>query len=67
MIKNKNNEKGAVSVLIAITVLTFTTVLLGTFLTVSTLRESQLKSDKRIQDIYGKDVNEIDDIYYNLI
>ena len=64
---NMKDQKGAVSVIVLITVLTFVVVLLGAIITVSTLRKSQLKSDMRIQDIYGKDVDNVNKIYNDLI
>ena len=67
VIANMKSQKGAVSVIVLITVLTFVLVLLGAIITVTTLRKSQLKSDIRIQDIYGKDVDNVNSIYEDLI
>lgn len=68
---NLNNrfkrENGAVSTLVLITVLTFVALLSGAFITVTTMRETQLKSDKRIQEIYGQDVSMINEIYEEAI
>lgn len=64
--KKVKEEKAAVSVLVFITVLTFVVVLLGAYLTVTTLKKSQLESDIRIQEIYGKDVERVDEIYEEL-
>lgn len=61
--KRIKKEKAAVSALVAITVLTFIAVLLAAFVTVTTLRQSQLKSDMRIQDVYGADVGQVNSIY----
>ena len=63
----KQEERGAVSALVLITVLTFLTVILGAFLTASALRKGQLRSDIRIQEIYGENLNEVDNIYENLV
>ena len=65
-LKEIKDNKGAVSVLVFISVLTFLTVILGVFLTVTTLRQGQLKSDKRLQEIYGKDIDNIDELYGQL-
>jgi len=72
--KVKNNirgkikeEKAAVTLLVFVTVLTFVAILMGAYLTVTTLRKSQLESDIRIQEIYGKDVNRVDEIYQELV
>jgi len=59
-------EKGAVTLLVFVTVLTFAAILLGTYLTVTTLQGSQAKSDIKIQEIYGRDVNRVDEIYEEL-
>ena len=64
---NMKSQKGAVSAIVLITVLTFVLVLLGAIITVTTLRKSQLRSDIRIQDIYSKDVDNVNGIYENLI
>lgn len=60
-------EKAAVTLLVGITILTFVVILLGAYLTVTTYRKSQLKSDMRLQEIYGKDVNRVDEIYEELV
>ena len=49
-------EKGAISTLALFTVLMFIIILIGIFLSITTRQKSQLKSDMRIKDIYGKDV-----------
>ena len=72
--KVKNNirgkikeEKAAVTMLVAITILTFVSVLLSAYLAVTTLRKSQLRSDIKLQEIYGEDVNRVDEIYEGLV
>lgn len=66
-IRKKNNilkqEKGAVATLVLFTILMFVVILTGAYFTISTMQRSQLKSDMRIRDIYGKDVERIDSIY----
>ena len=62
--KNKiKSSKGAVSLLVAITVFTFMAVLAGAFLTISILRRSQSDSNTRIKQIYEKDVLRVDEVY----
>ena len=56
-------EKAAVTMLVAVTVLTFVAVLLSAYLAVTTLRKTQLRSDIKLQEIYGRDVNRVDEIY----
>lgn len=65
--KKINSQLGAVSVLVLITVLTFITVLTGAFLTATTLKKSQLESDIRLQEIYAKDVERVDEMYNDLM
>ena len=60
-------EKAAVTLLVAITILTFVVILLGAYLTVTTYRKSKLKSDMKLQEIYGRDVNRVDEIYEELV
>lgn len=57
------SEKGAVTILVLITILTFVLFLLGGYLTVTTLRKSQIESDIRIQNIYSKGVENVDEVY----
>lgn len=64
--KKIKQEKAAVTLLVFVTVLTFVAVLMGAYLTVTTLKKSQLQSDIRIQEIYGKDVERVDEIYEEL-
>lgn len=65
--KRLRQENAAVSLLVFITVLSFVTILTGAFLTVTTLRKLQLESDIRLQEIYGKDVKRVDQIYNELV
>lgn len=61
------SENAAVSVLVLITILTFVTILTGAMMTATTLTKSQLESDIRLQEIYGKDVDRVDEIYQELV
>ena len=66
MIKNLRkikNENGAISVLVAITILAFITILLGGIMIITVTRQTQLQSDIRIQEIYGRDVERVDEVY----
>lgn len=60
-------EKAAISMLIIVTILSFAAILTGAFLTVATLKKSQLESDIRLQEIYGEDVDRVDEIYAELM
>ena len=57
------NENGAVSALVLFTVLMFVVILMGVYLTVTARQKAQIKSDMRIKQIYGQDVNNIDNVY----
>ena len=64
--KNKrklSNQVGSATVLVVITIFSFAIILMGTYLTITTLLKSQIKSDIRIQELYGADANRIDDLY----
>ena len=57
------SSKGAVSLLVAITIFTFIVILMGTYLTIMILRQSQYDSNMRIKQVYGEDVDNVDEIY----
>lgn len=61
------SEKGGATVLVFFTIFTFLIVLMGSFITVTTLRKSQIKSDIRIQEIYGQDVEKVEDLYNEIM
>ena len=58
------NERAAATTLTIVTVLGFVSVLIGAFLAASTLRQSQLRSDIKIQEIYDQSA---EDTYQSLI
>ena len=60
-------ENGAISTLVLFTVLVFVVILMGSYLSVTSLEKSQLKSDEKIQEIYGKGVTQVDLIYDELM
>ena len=62
-----NNEKGAVAILVIITILMFVIILMGTYSSITNLRKAQLESDIRIQQLYGGDVENIEEIYRTII
>ena len=63
LLKNKKNQKGAVSTVVLFTIIMFIIILTGVYTTVTLNAKVQLQSDSRIQELYGKDVDNIDDIY----
>ena len=67
-IKNQTKqEKGAISALVLFTVLMFVTILMSVFITVGIRQKSGLKSNLRVAEVYGEDVDKIEEIYNNLI
>lgn len=56
-------EKGSITTLVLFTVLMFVVILTGVYFSVTTMQKSQLKSDMRIRDIYGKDVERVNRLY----
>ena len=67
MKKYIKKEKGAISTLVLFTILMFIVILIGVYLTITTLEKAQLKSDKRVQDIYSEDVERVDELYYGIV
>ena len=65
--ENMRSSKGAVSLLVAITIFTFMAILTGTFLTISVLRRSQADSNARIKQVYEADIYRVDEIYKDII
>lgn len=61
------SENGGAAVLVVFTIFTFLIVGMGAFMSVSTLRKSQLNSNLRIQQIYGEDYEKVDGVYEELI
>ena len=62
----KKNEKGAISTLVAIMVICFSSILIGGYFTVTTLQKAQQKSNLKIQQMYSEQLNQIDEIYAEL-
>ena len=60
-------EKGAISTLVLFTILIFIAILMGTYMLVAINQKSQLKSDMRIQDIYGEDVERVNELYNEIV
>lgn len=66
ILKNIKQENGAVATLVLFTILMFVVILMGVYLTISTMQKSQLKSDMRIRQIYQDDINRASEIYNNI-
>ena len=64
---NVKDEKGASSALALITVLMFASILTAILIVILTRAQGQIKSDIRIQEIYGNEVERADEIYNEVI
>ncbi len=60
-------QKGAVTLLVVITVLFMIVVLTAAFYATTSMRETQLQSDLQIKEDYEKQINQVEDVYANLI
>ena len=60
-------QKGAVTLLVVITVLFMIVVLTAAFYATISMRETQLQSDLQIKEDYEKQINQVEDVYANLI
>lgn len=65
--KKYKSEKGAIAALVIVTILMFIMILMGTYMAIVNLKKSQLESDIRIQQLYGGDVENIEQIYAEII
>ena len=63
MKKYIKKEKGAIALLVVVTIFMFVLILTGTYFAITNLRKSQLESDLRIQELYGGDVENIEEVY----
>ena len=61
------SQRGGATALVFFTLFVFLIIASGVFMTSSTLRKSQAKSDIQIQEIYGKDVKDVDSVYEELV
>ena len=61
------NQRGAIAALVVVTILMFIIILMGTYTAITNLRKSQLESDIRIQQLYGGDVERIEEVYNTVI
>lgn len=65
--KQITNEKGAIATLVVVTVIMFVVILTGIYFGITSLESAQLKSDIKIKKLYQDDVNNIDNIYTELV
>ena len=57
------DEKGFISTFVGIAGLFFVIVLTGLYISINTLKKSQINSNLRMKEIYEQDVNNVDEIY----
>ncbi len=67
MKKYIKREKGAIVLLVVVTIFMFVLILTGTYFAITNLRKSQLESDLRIQELYGGDVENIEEVYNSIV
>ena len=60
-------EKGAIATFVVVTVFFFVIILMGAYLSTMNLKKSQLQSDIRIQQVYGDDVEHVNQVYLNVV
>ena len=64
MFKNfKSKKRGAISTVVLFTILMFIVILMGVYAAITINEKSQLQSDMKIQEIYGRDSAKIDMFY----
>ena len=56
-------ENGSMTVYAVVTIFSFMIILTGVFLGASAVRKSQLKTIPKIKEAYGKDLDNIQEIY----
>ena len=66
-ILRKESEKGAISTLVLFTILMMLAILMTVYAGVTSKAKSQLKSDIRIQEVYGEDVTKVNEVYDEVI
>ena len=60
---NWKSDRGSISIISIVTILSFVVILMAIFSLIMVLQQSQLESDIRIKEIYGADVNRIEEVY----
>lgn len=64
---NLKSNKGSISVLVVVTILGFVIILMAVFSLIMALQQAQLESDIKIKEIYGADVNRIEEVYQDIM
>lgn len=64
---NLKNEKGAVSLYVLLAMLLITITLVSLYVSLTNKHLTQLDVAEQIKSIYEKDINNIDNVYNNLV
>lgn len=67
MKKDLRKEKGSAAVFVIATILFFLIFGTGIYMVTSTLRQSQLKSDVAVKEVYEKELQQADQIYEKIV
>lgn len=61
------SDKGSITTIVLVTILFILAILSTAYAVTATLRKSQLKSEITTKEVYGSDLNNINEIYNSLI
>lgn len=61
------NQKGSISLFVLIAMIFFSIYVLAIYNSISNSQVVQLKANERIKEIYEKDIENVDEIYTNII
>lgn len=61
------SDRGSITSIVLVTILFFITILSTAYGITATLRKSQLKSEITTKEVYGSDLNNINEIYNSLV
>ena len=60
------SEKGGITLFVIVTILFIMAILIGIYWKSTNYQITVLQAEERIKDIFGNDVNNVDEIYNNL-
>lgn len=59
----KKNEKGSISLYVIVAMIFFLIFAVGAYIAISNSRVMQIKAQEQIREVYGKDVDNLEEIY----
>lgn len=62
-----SNQKGSISLFVLIAMIFFSIYTLAIYISISNSQVIQIKSDEQIKEIYEKDIENVEQIYLELI